>query len=74
MEDRDYGWTVEMQVKAARRGIRWKEVPVAYRKRGGQSKISGTVRGVFGAGTKILYTVFRETARAESPGQRQRNE
>jgi len=63
MEDRNYGWTVEMQVKAARRGVSWIEVPVRYRKRVGRSKISGTVRGVVLAGTKILYTVFREVAR-----------
>ena len=63
MEDKNYGWTVEMQVKAARRGVPWVEVPVAYRKRIGRSKISGTVRGVIGAGSKILYTVFREVVR-----------
>jgi hypothetical protein len=63
MEDTGYGWTVEMQVKAARRGIRWTEVPVAYRRRVGVSKISGTVKGVAAAGTKILYTVFREVLR-----------
>lgn len=63
MADRNYGWTVEMQVKAARRGVSWIEVPVAYRKRIGRSKISGTVRGVIGAGSKILYTVFREVLR-----------
>ncbi|MCP4639689.1 MAG: hypothetical protein GY851_04620, partial [bacterium] len=60
MADRDFGWTVEMQVKAAKRGFRYAEVPVSYRKRIGTSKISGTVKGVFAAGTKILYTIFRE--------------
>ncbi|MCP4639273.1 MAG: DUF2064 domain-containing protein [bacterium] len=60
MADRDFGWTVEMQVKAAKRGFRYGEVPVSYRKRIGTSKISGTVKGVFAAGTKILYTIFRE--------------
>lgn len=63
MEDTGYGWTVEMQIKAALRRVRWAEVPVAYRKRVGTSKISGTVRGVTAAGGKILYTVFREVLR-----------
>jgi glycosyltransferase involved in cell wall biosynthesis len=65
MNDLGYGWTVEMQVKAAKAGLRIAEVPVRYRKRaGGASKISSTMRGVFGAGTKIIYTIFRHaTAR-----------
>ncbi|MFN8006785.1 MAG: TIGR04283 family arsenosugar biosynthesis glycosyltransferase [Terriglobia bacterium] len=58
MKDRGYGWTVEMQIKAARQGVRIQEVPVSYRKRIGKSKISGSVRGVVGAGTKILTTIF----------------
>lgn len=58
MADRDYGWTVEMQIKAALRGLPATEVPVDYRKRIGRSKISGTVRGVVGAGYKILSTIF----------------
>lgn len=62
MQDRDYGWTVEMQVKAVRRGLRIMEAPVSYRRRLGQSKISGTLRGVMGAGTKILYIIFREAS------------
>ena len=60
MTDRTYGWTVEMQVKAAKCGLRAHEVPVTYRRRIGRSKISGTVRGVVGAGTKILWTIARE--------------
>jgi hypothetical protein len=48
-----------MQIKAARRGLRHHEVPVSYRRRIGQSKISGTVKGTIGAGTKILYTMAR---------------
>ena len=52
MEDKTYGWTVEMQVKAARQGLRTVEVPVRYRKRIGTSKVSGTVRGTIGAGYK----------------------
>lgn len=62
MGDKDYGWTVEMQVKAVRRGLRIAEVPVRYhRRRGGESKISATVRGSIGAGAKILYTIFRHS-------------
>ena len=59
MEDKTYGWTVEMQVKAARLGLRTVEVPVRYRKRIGTSKVSGTVRGTLGAGYKILWTIFK---------------
>jgi glycosyltransferase involved in cell wall biosynthesis len=60
MKDRNYGWTVEMQIKAAQRGIRELEVPVRYRKRGGgKSKVSGNIRGIIGAGTKILAVIFR---------------
>ncbi len=59
MVDRDYGWTVEMQVKAARRGLRCCEIPVSYRRRIGVSKISGTVIGSIKAGYKILWTIFR---------------
>ncbi len=59
MVDRNFGWTVEMQVKAAARGIPCREVPVRYRYRIGASKISGTVKGVILAGGKILYTIFR---------------
>jgi len=59
MEDKTYGWTVEMQVKAARVGLRTVEVPVRYRRRIGTSKVSGTVKGTIGAGYKILWTIFR---------------
>jgi hypothetical protein len=59
MQDQDFGWTVEMQVKAAAAAIPALEVPVSYRRRIGVSKISGTVRGVILAGSKILYTIFR---------------
>ena len=59
MNDPDFGWTAEMQVKALRRGLRVAEVPVSYRKRIGVSKITGTVRGTVLAGYKILWTVFR---------------
>jgi glycosyltransferase involved in cell wall biosynthesis len=59
MRDPDYGWTVEMQVKAARRRLRHAEVPVSYRRRIGASKISGTLRGSLGAARKILWTLAR---------------
>ena len=60
MRDRDYGWTVEMQARAARAGLRVVEVPVRARPRAaGRSKVSGTLRGVLGAGTKILWTILR---------------
>jgi glycosyltransferase involved in cell wall biosynthesis len=57
MEDRNFGWTVEMQMKAARLGLRICEVPVHYRKRIGRSKISGTVMGSLRAGFTILRTI-----------------
>jgi len=59
MADKTYGWTVEMQLKAAKQGLRTAEVPVRYRRRIGVSKVSGTVRGTLGAGYKILWTIFR---------------
>ena len=59
MRDRDFGWTVEMQVKAARLGLRSVEVPVSYRRRIGTSKITGTLSGTMRAGHKILWTIFR---------------
>lgn len=60
MVDRDYGWTVEMQVKAARLGLHLREVDVANRARiAGRSKVSGTVKGVVFAGTKIIGTIAR---------------
>ena len=63
MDDPNYGWTVQMQVRAAKRGVRAIDVPVDYRKRIGKSKISGTVRGVVAAGTKILGVIFAEAFR-----------
>lgn len=60
MADRDYGWTVEMQVRAARTRLACREIPARYRRRIGKSKVSGTIRGVIGAGTKILYVIGRE--------------
>jgi hypothetical protein len=57
MSDRGYGWTVEMQIKAVRAGLKILEFPVRYRPRLGKSKISGTLRGALLVGSKILYTV-----------------
>lgn len=59
MEDPNFGWTAELQVKALKHGLKVVEVPVSYRKRVGVSKITGTVKGTFLAGYKILWTVFR---------------
>ena len=62
MRDETFGWTVEMQVRAVRAGLRCAEVPVAYRRRVGRSKITGTVSGTLRAGAKILWTVGRHAA------------
>lgn len=59
MQDTNFGWTVEMQIKAVKNGLRIMEVPVNYRERVGVSKITGTVSGTFKAGTKIIYTLFK---------------
>lgn len=59
MQDRDYGWTVEMQVKAAKHKFNCTEIPVNYRKRIGVSKVSGTLKGTILAGHKILWTIFK---------------
>ena len=59
MSDTNFGWTVEMQIKAAKTKLRTLEIPVRYRRRIGTSKISGTVRGAFSAGWKILYTIAK---------------
>ena len=59
MQDKTFGWTVEMQVKAIKKGYRYKEVPVDYRKRIGKSKVSGTLKGTLLAGIKIIYTIFK---------------
>ncbi len=58
MQDKTYGWTVEMQIKAAKQGLRVLDVPVNYRRRIGHSKISGTVKGTVLAGYMILKTIF----------------
>ncbi|HEY2943342.1 MAG TPA: glycosyltransferase family 2 protein [Vicinamibacteria bacterium] len=59
MRDRTFGWTVEMQLEAARRGLRVAEVPVDYRPRIGRSKVSGTFGGSLRAGAKILGAIAR---------------
>ena len=59
MRDKNFGWTVEMQIKAVQKGLRIREVPVRYRMRIGVSKITGTVSGTLKAGTKIIYTIFK---------------
>lgn len=59
MEDKTYGWTCEMQVKAAKQGFKCTEVAVNYRKRIGVSKVSGTIKGTILAGYKIIWTIFK---------------
>jgi len=59
MEDKTYGWTVEMQLKALKKQLTYIEVPVRYKKRIGISKVSGTVKGSIFAGIKILGWIFK---------------
>lgn len=59
MKDKDYGWTIEMQIKAAKKKLTFAEVPVSYRKRIGVSKVSGTLKGTVMAGYKIITTIFK---------------
>jgi glycosyltransferase involved in cell wall biosynthesis len=59
MNDRNYGWTVEMQIKAVKKGLKYTEVPVNYRKRIGFSKVSGTLMGSLLAGGKIIVTLLK---------------
>jgi hypothetical protein len=59
MREQTYGWNLEMQMKAARAGLRILEIPVNHRRRaGGESKVSGTLRGTFIAGTRIMATLI----------------
>lgn len=71
MSDTNFGWTIEMQIKAKRAGLKWIERPTPYRRRVGTSKISGTVSGSLRAGYKILYTIakygFRSPALPSPP-------
>ena len=59
MKDKTFGWTVEMQVKAAKHKLKFTEVPVNYRQRIGVSKVSGTIYGTIMAGYKIILTIFK---------------
>jgi len=59
MQDTTYGWTVEMQLKALRKSLKYKEVSVKYKKRIGVSKVSGTLKGAIFAGVKILSWIFK---------------
>lgn len=60
MRETTYGWNLEMQMRAARARLRIREIPVSHRCRtGGESKVSGTLRGTFVAGTRIIATLFR---------------
>lgn len=68
MADRNYGWTVEMQIKAAEAGLSHTEVAVRYRSRIGVSKVSGTLKGSVMAGIKILSIIGRHLVRRVSPG------
>jgi glycosyltransferase involved in cell wall biosynthesis len=67
MSDENFGWTIEMQIKAARAGLRIQEIPVPYRRRVGTSKISGTLSGTVKAGSKILYTIAKYGLRRWKP-------
>ncbi|WP_424495201.1 glycosyltransferase family 2 protein [Salinimicrobium sp. GXAS 041] len=59
MQDKTYGWTIEMQLKALKKKYTYIEIPVHYRNRIGVSKVSGTVKGAFMAGVKILGWIFK---------------
>ncbi len=63
MQDRNFGWTVEMQIKAAKLKMKCIEIPVSYRKRIGKSKVTGTIRGTVQASVKILYLIFASLIR-----------
>ena len=66
MEDKTYGWTVEMQLKVLKQKLRYKEIPVNYRNRIGVSKVSGTVKGAIFAGVKILSWIFKYSLKNDS--------
>ncbi|WDQ17166.1 glycosyltransferase family 2 protein [Rhodopirellula sp. P2] len=70
MRDENFGWTIEMQIKASRLGLRSLEIPVPYRTRIGTSKISGTLSGSVKAGYKILFTIAKHgfLPHSNSPG------
>jgi hypothetical protein len=59
MQDKTYGWTVEMQLKALKKGFIYTEIPVRYKNRIGVSKVSGTIKGTVMAGIKIIGWIFK---------------
>lgn len=59
MSDKTYGWTIEMQLRAAKHKLTYTEVPVNYKKRIGKSKVSGTIKGTILAGYKIIFAIFK---------------
>ena len=59
MTDKTYGWTVEMQIKAVKQGLKYMELPVSYKPRIGESKVSGTIKGSIKAGAIILSWIFK---------------
>ena len=66
MRDPNYGWTVEMQIRALQQGLSVKEIPVSYRRRrAGASKVSGSLWGGLAAGVKILWLILRLSRDAE---------
>ena len=70
MKDQDFGWTIEMQIKAVKTGLRIIEVPLPYMKRSaGTSKISRTIKGALSAGIKIIWVIFREALIRKEPVQ-----
>lgn len=75
MEDKTYGWTIEMQIKALRQKLRYTEVPVSYRKRIGTSKVTGTLSGTIKASAKILWTIARYAFKSlsDAPSHSQEN-
>jgi len=66
MEDKTYGWTVEMQLKVLKKKFTYVEVPVKYKNRIGVSKVSGTVKGAIFAGVKILSWIFKYSLKNDS--------
>ncbi len=71
MQDTDYGWTVEMQIRAIKRGLRIHEIPMPYRPRtAGTSKVSRNIKGSIRAGAKIVWVIFREALLARTSRRR----
>ena len=73
MSDLNFGWTVEMQIKALKHQLKIKEVPVRYKQRLGKSKISGTLSGSIKAGVKILYLIVKYGLTSQSFTLKQEN-